>query len=197
MTSSYSANKLLAGHLKSPNAKAAIKDYASKSETTAMTSKTPAGKQKLAAKIKVASKTKSKLTSPGELARCVAIVGGDLYAAALLYRVQYLWKAINPKLHRHGKEWLAMRIEEWGLSAGLSKSQMDKYALPRLRRNCASFIEIRAMDRGPKKKLGISLDVYALAEAGGAVADEMQVLAQEGLDPFEQNVVLFPAQKAP
>ena len=103
----------------SVKAKADLKKAIEKGQTKAKTATTPASKQKIAEKIKAAKQTKSRLSAPGELARCRQIVGGDWRAAMVLYRIAHLWRAINPKLTRHGKEYLAMHRADWAVSAGL------------------------------------------------------------------------------
>ena len=162
-------------------AKAGMKTQLAKGETKAKTAKTTAKQQKIAAKIKQSQQAKSKLRSPGELARCRAIVGGDMLAAALLYRIAYLWRAIHPKLQRHDKEWIAMVSEGWADSSGLSISEFKNRALPRVRKYAGTIVEIRPMGRGSDKKLWITFDYAAyqseLAEAGF----ELKVHAQTGL----------------
>jgi len=106
-------------YLNSPKAKAQLSADMAKGGTKAKTAMPPLSNQKLAQKIKLKKQMKSKLSAPGELARCREIVGGDLRAAALLYRIAYLWRTINPRLHRHNKDWVAMSSADWAVSAGL------------------------------------------------------------------------------
>ena len=162
-------------------AKAELKAALAKGQTQASTATTPAGKQKLADKIVKAKQTKSKLASPGELARCRAVVGGDWRAAMLLYRIAHLWRTIHPKLTRHGKEYLAMQRADWAMSAGLSEAEMNKYALPRLRKYGFGIVEAAAMGRGADKKLWINLDPVAYHDALNSAGYELKVAANEGL----------------
>lgn len=162
-------------------AKAEMKAQLAKGGTKAKTAKTTAKQQKIAAKIKQAQQTKSKLHAPGELARCRAIVGGDMLAAVLLYRIAHLWRAINPKMERHGKEWIAMVSEGWADSAGLSLSEFKNRALPRVRKYAGTIVEIRPMGNGKDKKLWATFDPIAYQSELAAMGHELKVHAQNGL----------------
>lgn len=179
-------------YLNSPKAKAQLSADMAKGGTKAKTAMPPLSNQKLAQKIKLKKQMKSKLSAPGELARCREIVGGDLRAAALLYRIAYLWRTINPRLHRHNKEWVAMSSADWAVSAGLSESEMTKYALPRLRTYSLGVVEIRAMGRGKDKKLWACLDPAGYAEALGEAGYELKAAANDGIPPFKPKVLPFP-----
>ena len=176
----------------SPTGKAQIKADLEKGQTKAKTAKTPANKQKLAKRIMEAQKTKSKLATPGELARCRAIVDGDWRAAMLLYRIAYLWRTITPKLSRHGKEWLAMSRADWAMSAGLSDSELINYALPRLRTHSFGIVELRAMGRGKAKKLWVTFDPTGYLTATSAEGHELKVKAHEGVSAYTPTVLPFP-----
>lgn len=167
-------------HLTSAKAKAEIVAYGAKRKTKAKTANTPESKKKLAAKIKEAKTGKTRLNSPGELARCRAIAGGDWRAAMLLYRVAHLWRAINPKLIRHGVQWIAMTREDWAMSSGLGVFELRDYALPRLRKYGHGIVRIEANGRGADKKLWVHLDKIGFAEAVNEAAHELKVAAAMG-----------------
>ncbi|MCO5130036.1 MAG: hypothetical protein M9932_05660 [Xanthobacteraceae bacterium] len=177
--------------IKSPKAKAEMKAILEKGQTKAKTAKTTTTQQKVAAKItakaKEAKKTKSRLSAPSELARCRIAAGGDIRAGQFLYRITFLWRAINPKLTRHGKEWLAMPREEWATSSGLGWSEFVNYALPLLRKHGQAYVEIHAWGRGKDKKLWVSLDQPALHSALAEAGYEIKIHEQNGLSLLDQK----------
>ncbi|GAB1581742.1 hypothetical protein [Phyllobacterium phragmitis] len=171
--------------LNSEKTKAEAKAYIAKGTTKAKTANIPAQKKKIAEKIKEAQKLKSRLGSPGELARCRAIVGGDMMGAALLYRMAYLYRTINPKLERNGKKYLALTRDELAMSAGgLTEHEMNKRALPRVRKYASHIVDIQAMGNGKDKKLWFIVDIEAYAEALNDAGYELVVHANEGIDLF-------------
>lgn len=104
---------------------------------------------------------------------CRNQVGGDMAAAALLYRVKYYFDTENvkKKLSRFEKDWIAMSRSAWASEAGLSEAQMKNRALPIIRK--CQFISIRQMRLNPKgpKLLWINLDLVYLYE--GTQPDEV------------------------
>ncbi len=163
--------------LNSPKALATAKAVHEKGQTKAKTAKSSPRQQKLAARIKAAQANKARLGAPSELARCRAIAGGDLRAGALLYRIAILWREINPKIDRGGKEWLAMTRDDWAISSGLSLSELKNYALPILQTYAAEIVETQSMFRGKDKKLGIRFDPIAFAQAKAEAGYELKVQA--------------------
>lgn len=103
----------------------------------------------------------------GHIAICRNLTGGDLRAAILLYRFCGLWTAQKKKLERHNKEWLAASSVDWAKAAGLTESEMKNYAVPRLKKACSTFLEIRTMRIafGKPNMLWISLDWEAMQQA--------------------------------
>lgn len=171
--------------LASKTAKAHMKTALEKGQTKAKTAQTPASKQKLAERIKAAQHTKARLSSPGEWARCRALMGGDWRAGELLYRIAHLWRAINPKMKRGSKEMLAMSREDWAMSAGLSGSELKNYALPILRKFGHAFVEVHAIGRGSDKKVAVEFDPLSFEAAKAGATYEMMVAASDGQVPFE------------
>jgi hypothetical protein len=168
--------------LHSPAAKAEMAKAVKAGTTSAKTSTAPAKKlkqaEKIAANIKAAKQRKSRLSAPGELARCRGVVSGDWRAAMLLYRIAHLWRTINPKMVRSGQEYLAMSRADWAMSAGLSEAELIKYALPRLRKYGSSFVTLQAMGNGAAKKLWANFDPKGYAEAQEDAGYELKVAAQ-------------------
>lgn len=167
-----------------PKAAAQTKKDLAKGTTKAKTATTPAGKQKIAEKIKQKAKAKSRLSAPSELARCRAIVGGDVLAGMLLYRLAYLYRTINPKLKRNGHEYLALSRDDLATSAGLSPSELKNRALPRVKMYASEIISIRAMGNGEDKKMWFTVDLLAYGEALNESGYEIKVAANEGGAPF-------------
>ena len=99
---------------------------------------------------------------PGAFAMARNQVGGDICAAALLFRLKYRWDHCKKKLERHGNEWVAMSRSNWAREAGLSEGEMKNRALPRLRK--CGFVDIRQMKLTPDgpKLLWMRLDEGAL-----------------------------------
>lgn len=108
---------------------------------------------------------------PSELAICVALAGGNLPAGTLLYRITGLWRVRKKKLSRQEREWLAMSRDGWAKSAGLTIGQLKNAALPKLKKHCTAFINIRPMKLAfdKPKQLWISLDTAAFEEAKAAL----------------------------
>ena len=109
---------------------------------------------------------KNTFGKPGAFALARNQAGGDVMAAALLYRLKFYFRpeADFKKLTRHGKEWVAMSRSDWGREAGLSEGEMKNRALPRLRKR--PFVSIRSMRltaSGPKL-LWMHLDLALLYE---------------------------------
>ncbi|MBT3786828.1 MAG: hypothetical protein HN725_18290 [Alphaproteobacteria bacterium] len=100
--------------------------------------------------------------SPGAFAISRNHADGDIAAGILLYRIQYRWNFSKRKLHRHGKEWVAMSRSNWAREAGLTDAEMKNRALPRLRK--CEFVDIRQMRLSPRepKLLWVSLDLDLL-----------------------------------
>lgn len=156
--------------------------------TKAKSATTPAQKQKIVEKIREKAKRKARMNAPSELARCRAIVGGDIFAATLVYRMAYLFRTINPKMTRSGREWLAMSREDLAMSAGgLTESEMNKRALPRVKKYAAHIVEIQAMGNGKDKKLWFNVDLEAYSAALNEGGYELVVTAKEGVELFAQK----------
>jgi len=100
--------------------------------------------------------------NPGAFAIARNQAGGDWAAAALLYRIRWRWKYTEKKLHRLGRDWVAMSRSNWAKESGLSEAEMKNRALPILRKR--QFIIIRQMRLTPKdpKLLWVSLDLGLL-----------------------------------
>lgn len=162
--------------------KAKIKADLAKGTTKAKTATTPAGKRKFAAKIKAAQKTQSKLTAPGEFARCRAIAGGDVSAGLLLHRIAILWRSINPKmtLSGTGQEYLAMTQADWGISAGVEPSAIRNYAIPRLKKYAHEIVEIEVHGRGASKKTWVRFNPDAYRSALDTAGYELKISAENG-----------------
>lgn len=114
-----------------------------------------------------AAESKNQWGAPGLYALCRNLTNGDMAAGLLLFRVYGLWRMDKLKrLERFGKEWFAMSRADWARSAGLSENEMKDRALPRLRKSCAAFIEIRTMriHRNGPNLIWISLDVEEMIE---------------------------------
>ena len=96
--------------------------------------------------------------TPGAFAVARNQVGGDICAAALLFRLKYRWHHCKKKLKRNDMEWVAMSRSNWAREAGLSEGQMKNRALPRLRKQ--DFVKIRQMKLTPNgpKLLWMHLD---------------------------------------
>jgi hypothetical protein len=104
--------------------------------------------------------------NPGAFAVARNQAGGDIMAAALLFRLKFYFRpeAKIKKLERFDKEWIAMSRSDWAREAGLSECEMKNRALPRLRKR--QFVTIRQMKlshKGPKM-LCMSLDLEKLHE---------------------------------
>jgi hypothetical protein len=110
------------------------------------------------------AKKQQKLTfgMPGMYAQARNQAGGDWAAGLLLYRINWRWSTVKKKLHRLGKEWIAMSRSQWAIEAGLSESEMKNKALPKLRKR--PFLEIRQMKLGDKKVLWVHLDQEMMEE---------------------------------
>lgn len=122
---------------------------------------------------------KSSFGFPGEFAIARNQVGGDICAAALLYRLKYRWR-LKKKLERFGKEWIAMSRRDWAREAGLTFGEIKNRALPKIR-NCG-FVEVRAMKITPggKKLVWMSLDVAEM-QASMMPSDMYESFHLEGM----------------
>jgi hypothetical protein len=105
--------------------------------------------------------------TPGAFAVARDQAGGDICAAALLYRIKHFFNPENSikKLERFDREWIAMSRDEWARSAGLTLAEMKNRALPHIKK--LSFVAARAMRLTPKgpKKMWISLDLVGMHAA--------------------------------
>lgn len=164
-------------------AKAELGKFLAKGKTKAKDAKAPPSKQKQAKKIKEAAKAELKMSSPGHLARCRAIVGGCWQATALLYRIVYLWNHINPKWRGNDGECLAMSRADWATSAGLGPGEINT-ALKRLRKYASHIVTIKPEGIGAGKKLYVYFDRQAFDEALKTEGYEIKVMANEGLSLF-------------
>ncbi|MEO9337200.1 hypothetical protein ABFT80_07175 [Mesorhizobium sp. SB112] len=169
-----------------PKATAQTKKDLTKGTTKAKTATTPAGKQKIAEKIKAAKKTQSKLTAPGALARCRQIAGGDLRAAALLYRIAGMWDAFETKMRLPGgsREYLAMTQADWAIVAGLSESECRKYAIKRLQSHAYEIVRFEIHGRGKGKKTWVHFDKAAYLAALNEAGYELKIAAQNGVSLY-------------
>ena len=66
---------------------------------------------------------KSNFGLPGLYALARNRADGDWAAGLLLFRLMWRWRAKN-KLHRLGKDWIAMSRSDWAREAGLSEAEM-------------------------------------------------------------------------
>ena len=164
-------------------AKVELNKALTKGKTKAKDAKAPSSKQKQAQKIKEAAQGKLKMSSPGHLARCQAIVSCHWPAAVLLYRIAYLWRTINPKWKGNDGECLAMSRADWATSAGLGPGEMNT-ALKRLREYAAHIVTIKPEGIGAGKKLCVYFDCGAFGEAMRTEGYEIKVMANEGLSLF-------------
>jgi len=59
-----------------------------------------------------------------------------------------------------------MSRDDWALSAGLTRSEIKDRALPRLRKSCSGFVEVRTMRLGfgHVNMIWMSLDIVAMPE---------------------------------
>jgi len=169
--------------LSKEKAKAELGKALAKGKTKAKDAKAPPSKLKQAQKIKEAAKRELKMSSPGHLARCRAIVGCHWPATALLYRIAHLWRTINPKWKGNDGECLAMSRENWANSAGLGPGEMNT-ALKRLREYASHIVTIKQEGVGARKKLYVYFDRQAFDEALTTEGYEIKVMADEGLSLF-------------
>lgn len=84
-------------------AKAELGKVLAKGKTKAKDAKAPPSKLKQAKKIKEAAKRELKMSNPGHLARCRAIVGCHWPATALLYRIAGLCQPLSRRSSRIGR----------------------------------------------------------------------------------------------
>jgi hypothetical protein len=164
-------------------AKAELDKLLAKGKTKAKDAKAPPSKQKLAKSIKEEAKGKLKMSSPGHLARCRAIVGCHWPAAALLYRIAHLWQVINPKWKGNDGQCLAMPKADWATSAGLGPGEINT-ALKRLRAYVPHIVRIKPEGIGAGKKLCVYFDRHAFDEALKTEGYEIKIAANEGLSLF-------------
>jgi len=169
--------------LSKEEAKAELNKALAKGKTKAKDAKASPNQLKKANKIKEAAKGELKMSSPGHLARCRAMVGNHWPAAALLYRIAYLWEHIKPKWKGHDGECLAMSRADWATSAGLGPGEINT-ALKRLREYAAHVVTIKQEGIGAGKRLYVYFDPIAFREALNTEGYEIKVMANEGLSPF-------------
>jgi hypothetical protein len=116
---------------------------------------------------KTPSKKKTYFGKPGAFAMARNQAGGDIVAAALLYRIKYYFdpEKKTKRLDRFGKQWIAMSRSEWATEAGLSEGEMKNRALPRLRK--FDYVDIRPMRLNYQSpiRLWIHLDLQKLFAA--------------------------------
>jgi hypothetical protein len=94
---------------------------------------------------------------PGAFAVARNQAGGDLAAAAFLYRIKWRFR-MKKKLERNGLNWVAMSRDNWAKESGLTFGEFKNRALPRLRQQL--FVKIQQWKlepRGPKL-LWVNLD---------------------------------------
>jgi hypothetical protein len=109
---------------------------------------------------------KRRWNAPNWNAQARLLAGGDLRSAFLLIRIMQAWNGTKRKLRRCGREWVAMPLEDWWRSAGLSESECNNYAIPLLKANCAEFLRFESWKLrhdGPKS-LFVSIDEAAMNE---------------------------------
>jgi hypothetical protein len=125
-------------------------------------------------------KKKTHYGKPGALALARYQADGDWAAGALLYRVKFHFSPQKKRLTRFGLEWVAMSRHDWATEAGLSDSEMNNRALPKLR--ARPFMEIRAMKLSPNgpKLLWIHLDLVKMHEC---THDDEMVEKMQHLNP--------------
>lgn len=152
--------------LHSPKAKAEAKKAVETGQTKAKSANTPSSKKKAMAKnISKADAANAKWERPNLMALCRILAGDDLYAAALLFHILFLWRNRKKKFVRFEKEWIGHTREAWARASGLTIDEYKKRALPRVKKNCAEFLEFRAMGTGAHKKSYVHVDEIALKEA--------------------------------
>ncbi|WP_340287423.1 hypothetical protein [Sulfitobacter pontiacus] len=151
--------------LNSAAAKAEMKKALKVGTTSAISAKTPAKKPAALAKsLSKAEKANAKWERPNLNALCRKLAGSDIKAGLFLFHILYLWRNRKHKLQRHSKDWLAHKREAWAAASGLTFDEFTKAALPRVRKNCSEFLEIRAMGNGSNKGLWVHVDESALKE---------------------------------
>lgn len=174
--------------LNSALAKAEMSKAMNEGKTSAKTANIPKKKSTaIAAKAKAAN---DRWERPNLNALCRKLAGGDMAAGLLLAHILFLWRNRRGKLQRHGCDWLAHKREAWAEASGLTFSEFRDRALPRLKKECHSFLTIKAMGRGAEKKLWISLDEIALKEmmhGSGALPWDMFWAQVNGIGPGNQK----------
>lgn len=143
-----------------------------------------------AQKIAKAKAANEKWERPNLNALCRKLAGGDMAAGLLLAHILYVWRNRTHKLDRHGKHWLAHKREAWAEAAGLTFSEFRDRALPRVKRECAAFLTVKAMGNGEQKKLWISVDEGLLQDyisGDFAMPWDMFRAQVEGIGPGNQK----------
>lgn len=163
--------------------KGVLTKLSAKGKTKAKDAKASPSQLKKANKIREAAKGALKMSSPSHLARCRAMVGNHWPAAALLYRIAYLWVHIEPKWKGHDGECLAMSRADWATSAGLGPGEINT-ALKRLREYATHIVTIKQEGIGAGKKLYVYFDPIAFREALNMEGYEIKIMANDGLSLF-------------
>lgn len=178
--------------LHSPKAKAEALKALKTGTTSAKSAKIPPGKSETVAKELSKAEQKNALWErPNLNAMCRRLAGGDMMAGLFLFHILYVWRNRMIKLDRHGKKWLAHSRETWANASGLTKSEFNKTALPRLRKHCSEFLVIKAMGNGPAKRLWVHVDEGALNMIKGSnntIPWELFYKALEGIGPGNEKV---------
>lgn len=152
--------------LKSAKAKEEMLKALSVGKSKAKSANVPYKKQQALSKTaKKAAEANAKWERPNLFALCRKLSGGDVFAATLLFHILYVWRNRKKKLQRHNKAWLAHTRIAWAHAAGITESEMNKRALPRLRKYAGEFLVIRAMGNGSDKKTWVHVDEIGLKEA--------------------------------
>lgn len=177
--------------LHSETAKAEMKKALNVGKTTAKSANTPAKKSTALAKsLSKSEEANAKWERPNLNALCRKLAGSDIKAGLFLFHILYLWRNRKHKLQRHDKEWLAHKREIWASASGLTFNEFTKSALPRVRKNCIEFLEIRAMGNGPNKALWVHVDESALKEvinSNNAIPWDLFYAALNGVGPGNEK----------
>lgn len=165
--------------LSKPKAKAEFAKAMAKGNTKSKTANAPKTKQAFAAKIKAALGEAPSMASPGLLARCRAIAGGDMAGGYLLNHIALKWGHIDARWERNGQKYLALSRADWALGAGLTEWEM-RQALERLRKYASHIVTIEPMGSGADKRLWVHFDEVAYHEATGEIGNALVAFAQDG-----------------
>ncbi|MGJ8628261.1 MAG: hypothetical protein ACSHXB_14970 [Sulfitobacter sp.] len=177
--------------LHSPAAKAKMKKALKVGTTSAKSAKTPAAKASALAKsLSKAEQANAKWERPNLNALCRRLAGSDIKAGLFLFHILYVWRNRKLKLQRHDKDWLAHKREAWAAASGLTVNEFTHCALPRVRKNCTAFLEIRAMGNGSQKGLWVHVDESALKEvinSNNEVPWDMFYAGLDGIGPGNEK----------